>query len=95
MYHMIGCPCVSYFSFMIKPAKRCLQRKERFLKRVQSGRIMNKICQIIKIPLNPDEKESPYILHAPIRGIYQSICSAAFVGHSSWDQAIKRGRACS
>lgn len=32
MYHMIGCPYVSYVSFTIKMAKRCLYEKERFLK---------------------------------------------------------------
>lgn len=43
MYHMIGCPCVSYISFMIKTAKRCLYEKREILKRSQYLRIIHEI----------------------------------------------------
>lgn len=41
---MIGCPYVSYFSFMIKTAKRCLYEKREILKRSRYIRIINEIC---------------------------------------------------
>lgn len=96
MYHMIGCPYVSCVSFMIKMAKRCLCEKREIVKRAQYIRIINTIRRPnYTISSNPLKKKPPNILYTPIKCIYQSICSAAFVKHSSWDQAIKRGRACS
>lgn len=97
MYHMIGCPYVSYFSFMIKMAEKVdLRKKIEIFKRSQYIRIINEICHPnYNISWNHLKKKAPRILYTPIRSIYQSICSAAFVKHSSWDRAIKRGRACS
>lgn len=76
MYHMIGCPYVSYVSFMIKTAKRCLCEKRQILKRSPYIRIINEICHPnYKKFLERIEKESvPRILYPPIRCIYQSIC---------------------
>lgn len=96
MYHMIGCPYVSNISFMIKTGKRRLCEKRGILKRSQYIRIINEnFPPNYKVSWNDLKKKSAHILCSPIRCIYQSICSAAFVKHSSWDQAIKRGRACS
>lgn len=97
MYHMIGCPCVSCVSFMIKTAKRWRCEKREIPKRSLYIRIINE-----NFPPNYKvswkelgKKGGPRLLCTPITCIYQGICSAAFVKHSSWDRAIKRGRACS
>lgn len=65
MYHMIGCPYVSYFSFMIKMAKRCLYEKREILKRPQYIRIINEICHPnYKISWNQLKKKAlVYYIH--------------------------------
>lgn len=88
MYHMIGCPYVSYISFMIKTAKRWLYEKREILKRSQYIRIINEICHPnYKIPWNELKKKSPsYIIYTIqmhiSKHMFSSICETSILGPS-------------
>lgn len=79
---MIGCPYVSYVSFMIKMEKRCLWEKKDILKRSQYVWIIKVTFQIFYISRNELKKKREALLY------YTQLLSAyirAYVEQRLWN----------